>query len=490
MLCSLLLAIPLTSRPGRMRRARLPPSSAAPCDVAFATSRPRGALPTGRSTIGVPHALAALGRAQCSRARASVAGSARSGSNASSAAPSSGASAPSARRHDPDQGPRRRAAPGGRARRSSASPRRTGGSARRGRRGRRAAGSRMLTRPASPMPSQRPTSVERRQGRRRARARPRPARRRPPAGRRPRGGRRGAAGPPRRRRVSQQPTEPQRHGSPSGSNGDVADLAAVAGDAGQRPARRRSGRRRRRPRPRGRGRRRRPTAAPRRCSARAPRSASLATVIGHVASGAPPRAARRAGRRASRGSAPSRRARRPAGRRRRPRRRCPTIGAGAGRTARGPGDELGRGRPRSSSTDEWPRGRSTRSSSKTVAAEPDEGGGERVDGDLERQDDAARRARSGRAATAGPGSPRCAAPSSTTRPAAASSPIEAADRAARQAGPGDELGARQRARGVERADDRAQVRAADRLAALPDLVAAGSHGFVFLSSKSRQGSYT
>ena len=41
---------------------------------------------------------------------------------------------------------------------------------------------------------------------------------------------------------------------------------------------------------------------------------------------------------------------------------------------------------------------------------------------------------------------------------------------------GDELGARERARAVELADDRAQVGAADRLAALADLVATDRTG--------------
>ena len=95
-----------------------------------------------------------------------------------------------------------------------------------------------------------------------------------------------------------------------------------------------------------------------------------------------------------------------------------------------------------------------------------------------------RRGSGGRAATAGPGVPSAhgRAPR-TTRPASDELADQAADRAAGQPGPGDELGPRQRAALVELADDGAQVRPADRLAALPDLVATDRHGFVFLSSK-------
>ena len=109
-----------------------------------------------------------------------------------------------------------------------------------------------------------------------------------------------------------------------------------------------------------------------------------------------------------------------------------------------------------------------------LAAQPDDRGRERVDGDLEGQHDRAvgvqadERRRPARRAEAAP------ARSSATRPAAASSPISA--RIALRVSPvaRDELGARQRAALVELADDRAQVRAADGLAALPDVDAADS----------------
>ena len=78
------------------------------------------------------------------------------------------------------------------------------------------------------------------------------------------------------------------------------------------------------------------------------------------------------------------------------------------------------------------------------------------------------RIRAGRRGEGRPGVPSGAARSSSTRPAATSSPISAADGAAGQAGAGDELRARQRAADVELADDRAEVGAPDRLAALPD----------------------
>ena len=73
---------------------------------------------------------------------------------------------------------------------------------------------------------------------------------------------------------------------------------------------------------------------------------------------------------------------------------------------------------------------------------------------------------------------------SITRPPATSSPISAADRAAGQAGARRRGRSAKRAAAVELADDGAQVGPADGLAAVAELVAtASSHGFVFLSSK-------
>ena len=57
------------------------------------------------------------------------------------------------------------------------------------------------------------------------------------------------------------------------------------------------------------------------------------------------------------------------------------------------------------------------------------------------------------------------------------------DRAAGQAGTGDQLGARGRTAVVELADDRAQVRAMDRLATLAEGLEPHRHRFVFLSYK-------
>ena len=100
----------------------------------------------------------------------------------------------------------------------------------------------------------------------------------------------------------------------------------------------------------------------------APRSASLATEIGTSCRG-PRRAARRAVRRASRGWAPSRRARRSGGRRRRPRRRCRSSRSPAA-PARRTSARARRGPRRSRRPIEWPRGRSTRTWSRTSPPSP------------------------------------------------------------------------------------------------------------------------
>ena len=131
----------------------------------------------------------------------------------------------------------------------------------------------------------------------------------------------------------------------------------------------------------------RPTAAPRRCSASAPRSASLATVTGTSSPSArrEPLAERHVAPAEVRGhrdepvAAPDDARDRDADADERP-------PAGAD-----PGAAVGASSARSaaivSSTDAVPAARSTRTMLEDVAAQPDDRGGERVDGDLEGEDD-------------------------------------------------------------------------------------------------------
>ena len=156
------------------------------------------------------------------------------------------------------------------------------------------------------------------------------------------------------------------------------------------------------------------------------------------------------------------------------RRTTPTIGDAdadvrlARRSARAElGGQLGEVGRRSASTEEWPRGRSTRTQVEDLAAQADHGDGERIDGDLEGQDDRAlgvqpdeRRRPAGRAERR-----RALLGHETGVDELAD---EAADRAPGQAGPGDELGSGERAADVQLTDDRAQVRPANGLAPLPD----------------------
>ena len=102
------------------------------------------------------------------------------------------------------------------------------------------------------------------------------------------------------------------------------------------------------------------------------------------------------------------------------------------------------------------------------ATEPDERDGERVDRDLEGEDD--------RVLRVGPDDRRRPArraqrSCSLLRDEVGGHELadEAADRAAGEARAGDELGSGQRSASVKLADDRAEVGAADGLAALPDL---------------------
>src|SRR5207247_10759504 len=109
-----------------------------------------------------------------------------------------------------------------------------------------------------------------------------------------------------------------------------------------------------------------------------------------------------------------------------------------------------------------------------LAAEADQGGRERVDLDVEGKDQRpircrvdqgrrpARRSEAGGAALADEASGDELAD-------------QAADRAPGEAGPRDEAGSRHRPAGVELADDRAEIRAPDRLAPQPGLVANGGH---------------
>ena len=192
-----------------------------------------------------------------------------------------------------------------------------------------------------------------------------------------------------------------------------------------------------------------------------------------VAAEAPRRAARRAGRRASRGSAPSTRTRRsrrtmpatatpmpitrpPAGRRPG---RGPRARRGRRRSRR-PRVAARRGRPGSS------RGPSPPSPTTAAASESTAISSARTT------------APSGFGRTSGdgrPGVPSGVGRSSVDEAGGDQLADQAADRAAGQAGAGDELRARQRPAGVELADDRAEVRPANGLAALTDLVATHRH---------------
>ena len=126
------------------------------------------------------------------------------------------------------------------------------------------------------------------------------------------------------------------------------------------------------------------------------------------------------------------------------------------------------------STESWPRGAVMRTRVEDVAAEAHDGRGDRIDGDLEGEDDDAvgfranhRRGPAGRAERFG----------SLLGDEAAGRelPDQPADRAPRQPRARDELRARQRTAGMELAGDGAQVGASNRLAALTDRVAAGRH---------------
>ena len=125
-----------------------------------------------------------------------------------------------------------------------------------------------------------------------------------------------------------------------------------------------------------------------------------------------------------------------------------------------------------------------------LAAEPDGRRRQRIDGDLEREDHRAVRDPGGRAATAGPGVPSRVAGPSVARSPATSSPMR--PRIALRVRPvrRDEVGARQRAAAVQLADDRAQVRPTDGLAAVSELVATDQHEVcVPLSQMSVRDSY-
>ena len=117
-----------------------------------------------------------------------------------------------------------------------------------------------------------------------------------------------------------------------------------------------------------------------------------------------------------------------------------------------------------------------------VAAESDERDGERVDRDLEGQDDRVLGVRADERRRAA-GVPSGAARSSDDEVGRDELADEPADRAPGEAGPGDELRPRQRAALVQLADDRAQVRPADGLAALADASQRIVTRFVFLSFK-------
>ena len=207
-----------------------------------------------------------------------------------------------------------------------------------------------------------------------------------------------------------------------------------------------------------------PAAAPRRCSARAPRSASLATTTGAVAErpreGAIPAATSRQPRLGAVETNPSWR------------RTTPTTATPM---------------PTRASCRQWsatPSASSTRSATMSsgvdVAARPlDARRARRRDHPARRPPWPASRRRSpgparrrgrdrgARAGTADRASPSDSPRSSTTRPAVDEVADESADAAARQPGALAELRARQRPVGVQRLHERAEVGPPDRLAALP-----------------------
>ena len=457
-------------------RARLPPSSSPAC-------RPHSRS-SGRARSGTA-AMSALTRSPARGSRrgpTQAAGSASSGSKASSAAPRSGRVHAERGRDDPDERARRRQRPAVELRLEGAAIARDG-SGRSSPPRTTSRGLRTLTSPARPMPE---PAARRRRGRPARRATPSAASRRtastsarPPAVGRARRGEQGALadlGLPAADRAAAA-------GGPGRVDRDVADLAAVARRA------RSSGR----PStmsppptptsPEMYSTSSRPAAAPRRCSA----SDAEVGLVGDRDRDADAPSAR-ARRSPERDVAPAEvrghrdDSRRCAGRRRRPRRRRRSAGRRtAGRRGRS------RPAPARSATMSLDRRVAARpidaDELEDLAAEPDDRGRQRVDRDLEGEDDGRRRGSGGPAATAARAS-RAARPAPrSTRPAATSSPIR--PRIALRVSPvaDDELRPRQRAALVQLADDGAQVRPADGLAALPDLVAADRHGFVFLSSK-------
>ncbi len=176
-----------------------------------------------------------------------------------------------------------------------------------------------------------------------------------------------------------------------------------------------------------------------RCSASPPRSASLAIAIGASIASALPMRSPSGSIASSRGSARAGRARRGGGRPRRPPRRCRRARRG---TAARIGSASSARSATISSSVTWARGRSTRTSSSIVAAEPDPSGGERVDVDLERDDRSAVGvgADEGRRAAGGTGR---GAARLGQQPARHELADEAADGRSRQAGMRHELRARE-----------------------------------------------
>ena len=110
-----------------------------------------------------------------------------------------------------------------------------------------------------------------------------------------------------------------------------------------------------------------------------------------------------------------------------------------------------------------------------LPAEPDDRDGERVDLDVDGQDDRARGVQLDERRRAARGAERDRRPlgHEARRDELAD---EAADGAAGEPGLGDEVRAGEGTARVELADDRAQVRPADRFAALPEVVAADRQG--------------
>jgi hypothetical protein len=208
-----------------------------------------------------------------------------------------------------------------------------------------------------------------------------------------------------------------------------------------------------------------PIAAPRRCSASAPRSASFATVTGTSNPSAGHEPLARTARRASRGSGPSRRSRRSAGRRPRPprrRRRAPP----AARIPEQPSRQLGDLGDRLVDR-RGPAGPFDADDLEDVAAQPDDGCRQRVDVDLDGQHDQGLGVR--------PDDRRRPARRAPERRPFLADEVrgeelakQGSDRAAGQPDPGDEHRARARPVGMELADDRAEVGPADGLAPLAD----------------------